>query len=69
MESKCANRSIPNSNPDIITCNVKGTCVSTEVAISGGRNVIEKDAEKILKYNKYITIEVQYMWNVKTQYQ
>jgi hypothetical protein len=43
--------------------------VSTEVAISGGRNVIEKDAEKVLNYNKYITIEVQCMWNVKTQYQ
>ena len=36
-----------------------------DIAISGDRNVIKKDAEKILKY-KYITIEIQRMWNVKT---
>ena len=34
------------------------------VAISGGRNVIKKEAEKILKY-KDLTIEIQGMWNVK----
>ena len=37
-----------------------------DVAISGDRNVIKKEAEKILKY-KYITIEIQRMWNVKTK--
>ena len=37
---------------------------STDVAIAGGRNVIKKGAEKILK-NKDSTIEVQHMWNVK----
>jgi len=36
------------------------------VAISGDRNVIKKDAEKILKY-KNLTIEIQYMLNVKTK--
>jgi hypothetical protein len=36
------------------------------VAISGDRNVIEKDAEMILKY-KDLTIEIQRMWNVKTR--
>jgi hypothetical protein len=31
--------------------------VLTDVAISGGRNVIKKEAEKILKY-KDLTIEI-----------
>jgi len=35
-------------------------------ANSGDRNVIKKEAEKILKY-KGITIEIQRMWNVKTK--
>ena len=34
-----------------------------DVAISGDRNVIKKEAEKILKH----TIEIQRMWNVKTK--
>jgi len=37
-----------------------------EVAISRDRNVIKKEAEKILKY-KDLTIEIQRMWNVKTK--
>ena len=37
-----------------------------DVAISGDRNVITKEAEKILKY-KDLTIEIQRMWNVKTK--
>jgi len=37
-----------------------------EVAISGYRNVIKKEAEKNLKY-KDLTIEMQRMWNVKTK--
>ena len=40
--------------------------MSIDGANSGGRNVMKKDAEKILKYNKDITIEIQCMWNVKT---
>jgi len=36
------------------------------VAISGDRNVIKKEAEKILKYED-LTIEIQRMWNVKTE--
>jgi len=37
-----------------------------DVAISGDRNVIKKEDEKILKYKDHI-IEIQHMWNVKTQ--
>ena len=37
-----------------------------DVAISGDRNVIKKEAEKILKY-KELTIEIQRMWKVKTR--
>jgi hypothetical protein len=36
------------------------------VAIPGDRNVIHKEAEKILKY-KDLTIEIQRMWNVTTR--
>jgi len=36
------------------------------LAISGGRNVIKREVEKILKY-KDLTIEIQRMWNVKTK--
>ena len=35
------------------------------VAISGDRNVIMKEAEKILKY-KILTIDIECMQNVKT---
>jgi hypothetical protein len=42
-----------------------GTCMLTDVAISGGRNVIKKEAE-ILKY-KDLTIEIERMWNVKAR--
>jgi len=37
-----------------------------DVAISGDRNGIKKEVEKILKY-KDLTIETQRMWNVKTK--
>ena len=59
-------RTIPNNKPDIIIHdNEKGTCMLIDVAISGDRNVIKKEAEKILKY-KELTIEIQRMWKVKT---
>ena len=38
----------------------------TNVAISGDRNVIKKEAEKILKF-KDLIIEIQCMWNVRTK--
>ena len=60
-------RTIPNTKPDIIIRdNEKGTCMVIDVAISGDRNVIKKEAGKILKY-KDLTIEIQRMWNVKTK--
>ena len=37
-----------------------------DVANSGDRNVIKKEAEKILKY-KDLTIAIQRLWNVKTK--
>jgi hypothetical protein len=37
-----------------------------DVAISGDRNVIKKEAEKILIY-KELTREIQRIWNVKTK--
>ena len=46
--------------------NEKGTCMLTDVAISGDRNVIKKESEMILKYTD-LTIEIQRMWNVKTK--
>jgi hypothetical protein len=58
-------RTTPNYKLDIIIHNnEKGTCMLTDVAISGDRNVIEKEFEKILKY-KDLTIEIQCMWTVK----
>jgi hypothetical protein len=59
-------RTISNNKPDIIIRdNEKGTCILIDVAISGDRNVIKKEAEKILKYED-LTTEIQRMWNVKT---
>jgi hypothetical protein len=60
-------RTIPNNKPDvIIRDNEKGTYMLIDVAIPGDRNVIKKEAEKILKY-KDLIIEIQFMWNVKTK--
>ena len=43
-------RAIPNNKPDIIICdNETRTCMLIDFAISGDRNVIKKEAEKILK--------------------
>ena len=60
-------RTIPNNKPDIIILdNEKGTCMLIDIAISGDRNVIKKEADQILKY-KNLTIEIQCMWDVKTK--
>jgi hypothetical protein len=59
-------RTIRNNKTDIIIRdNEKGKCMLIDVAIPGDRNVIKKEAEKILKY-KDLVIEIESMWNVKT---
>jgi len=61
------NRTVLNNKPDIIIRdNGKGTCMLIDVAISGDRNVIKKEPDKILKY-KDLTVEIQLTWNVKTK--
>jgi len=48
-------RTVPNNKPDIIfRDNKQGTCMSMDGAISAGKNVIKREAEKILKYKKLI---------------
>ena len=60
-------RTIPNNKPHItIRDNGKGTCMLIDVVILVDRNVIKKEAEKILKY-KDLTIEIQRMGKVKTR--
>jgi hypothetical protein len=55
------NRTIPKNKPDIIIKdNEKGTYMLIDVAIPGDRNVIKKEAEKILKY-KDLTTEIRRM--------
>jgi hypothetical protein len=46
--------------------NQKGTCLTTDNAISGDRNVITKEAQNIFKHRE-LTTEIQRMWNVKTE--
>jgi hypothetical protein len=66
VESTSADGAIPNNRTGIIIRdNEKRTCMLIDVAISGDRNVIKEEAEKILKY-KDLKIEIQRMWNVKT---
>jgi hypothetical protein len=50
----------------IVIYNKQGTYVLTYVVIPGDRNVIKKEAKKILKY-KDLAIEMQFMWNVKAK--
>jgi hypothetical protein len=53
-----SDRTIPNNKPDIIIhYNKKGTCMLIDVAIPGDRNLIKKEAEKILKYT-HLIIEI-----------
>jgi len=62
-----SDRTIPINKPDIIIRdNEKRTCMLIDVAIPGDRNVIKREAEKILKYKDF-TIEIKRMWNVKTR--
>jgi urocanate hydratase len=55
---------IPNHKPDIIIRdNEEGTGMFIDVAISGDRNVIRKEGQKIIKYED-LTREIQHMRNV-----
>jgi len=69
-------RTISNNKPDIvIRDNENETCMLIDVAISGYRNVIQKEVEEILKYTailyllkyKDLKTEIQRMWKVKTE--
>jgi hypothetical protein len=68
MESTSAsNRTIPNNETYIIIhVNEKGMYVLIDAAMSGERNVIKKEAEKIQVY-KDLLIESQHTWNVKAK--
>jgi hypothetical protein len=53
--NKCKTTELSNSKLDIkIHNNKKGTGMLIDVAISGDRNVIKREAEKILKYKDLI---------------
>ena len=58
-------REVTANRPDIIIKNKKEkTCTLIDVAIPINRNVVQKEAEKKLKY-KSLCIEIQRMWNLK----
>jgi hypothetical protein len=53
------------NRPNITTKNKKDKiCLLIDVAIPSDRNVVNKEAEKKLKY-KNLSIEIQRMWNMK----
>jgi hypothetical protein len=57
----------PNNKPDIIIHdNEKGTRMLIDVTISEDRNVVKKEAAKILQYTN-LTIVIQPMWIVKNR--
>jgi hypothetical protein len=58
-------REVAANRPDIIIKNKKEkTCTLIDVAIPADRNVVQKDAEKRLKY-KSLCVEIQRMLNLK----
>ena len=58
-------REVTSTRPDIIIKNKKQkTCTLIDVAIPADRNVMQKEAEKKLKY-KSLGIEIERMWNLK----
>jgi SRSO17 transposase len=53
------------NRPDIIIKNKKDkTCLLIDVAIPSDKNVIQKEAEKKLRY-KNLSTEIHRMWNMK----
>ena len=72
---KNSSDTIGNRTRDLPTCSAvpqptalprAPVCMLIDVPVSEDRNVIKKEAEKILKY-KDLTTEIQRMWNVKTK--
>jgi 3-deoxy-D-manno-octulosonic acid (KDO) 8-phosphate synthase len=58
-------REVLAKRPDIIIKNKKDkTCLMVDVATPSDKNLIQKEAEKKLKY-KNLSIEIQGMWNMK----
>ena len=58
-------REVTANRPDImIKYKKEKTCTLLDVAILADRNVVQKEAEKKLKY-KSLCIEIQRMWNLK----
>jgi len=58
-------RKVTANRPDIIIKNKKvKTCTLIDVAMPADRNVVQKEAEKKLKYSSSC-IEMQRMWNLK----
>jgi hypothetical protein len=58
-------REVTANRPDIIIKNKKEKpCKLIDMAIPADRNVVQKEAEKKLKY-KSLYIEMQRMWNLK----
>jgi len=58
-------REVTANRPDKIIKNKKEkTCTMIDVAIPVDRNVVQKEAEKKLKY-KSVCIEIQRTWNMK----
>jgi len=65
VESSSTHREVTKNRPDIIIKNKKEkTCTLTDVAIPADRTVVQKEAEKKLKYTS-LCIEMQRMWNLK----
>jgi hypothetical protein len=58
MQSRGTDRQVTANRPDTITKNKKEkTCILVDVAIPADRNVMQKEAEKKLKY-KILCIEI-----------
>ena len=65
MESSSTHRKVTTNRRDIIIKNKKEKIRTLiDVAIPAVRNVVQNEAEKMLKY-KSLCIEVQRMWNLK----
>ena len=65
MESSSTHRKVTTNRRDIIIKNKKEKIrTQIDVAIPTVRNVVQNEAEKMLKY-KSLCIEVQRMWNLK----